>query len=105
MISEESNIIAFVNAVKDMDRQEIVRAAALERRAAIDRKDKDKYSGQKSTEYGQDLGALLHMLNYDSPLKVEPNLSRFRPIVEALVAKGQMSHEVLKALNKHKATD
>ena len=99
MISEERNIIAFVNAVKDLDRQEIVRAATLERRAAIDRKDKDKYSGQKSTEYGLHLGELLYMLNYDSPPKVEPNLSPFRPIVEALVEKGQMSPEVLAAFD------
>jgi hypothetical protein len=67
MISEERNIIAFVNAVKDLDRLEIVRVATIERRAAIDCKDKDKYIGQKSTEYGLELGELLYMLNYDSP--------------------------------------
>jgi hypothetical protein len=100
MISEQSNIIAFVNAVKDLDREEIVRAATLERRAAIDRKDKDKYSGQKSTQYGLDLGELLYMLNYDNPPKVEPTLSYFRPIVEALVEKGQMSPGLLAAFEQ-----
>jgi hypothetical protein len=69
MISEDFNIIAFKNAVKDLGRDEQIREARAEYREAEKRRPKEKYKRDKQTQYMQDLLAYIDdLLNPEKPV-------------------------------------
>ncbi|HMG72469.1 MAG TPA: hypothetical protein VK582_03140 [Pyrinomonadaceae bacterium] len=62
MISEDFNIIAFRNAVKDLSSDEQIWEARAEYTEADKRRPKEKYKRDKQTQYMRDLLAYIHDL-------------------------------------------
>ena len=94
MISPELKITDFISAVKDKNKYDIIRLTESEAKEA------EKISELKGygQNYVEDLRAFDYLMRYKQkpPLSNEKHFNIFRSICEKLVAKKQLSENMLK---------
>ena len=97
MISQELNFSEFINAVKNKDKLDVLRLAELEAKEA-EKISEIKVSGQN---YFEALREFIYFMMYKQrPYRIkEEYFQMFRPVCENLVAKKQMSPDILKVFD------